>query len=496
MTIELNRGQRLFQLGRHAEAASALAGHLTEVPGDAFALGLLALSQLELEQWKDASRSAADAVGEDPTYSFAWYALGQVHLACGRKEEALAAARECVRLEPDDADGFALLASVHSDSKRWADLEAAAREGLELDPEHGGCANLLAHALRMQGDREQARVVLGGQLANDPEDPQTHANQGWNELHAGDHDAALEHFREALRLDPELEWARRGVVESLAARHWFYRPVLRYFLWMEGLTGRAQVTLLLGAYFIYRVVLSGLATAGAPLAVTWTVIGVYGTAVLSTWFARPFANLLLLAHPLGRLALERRERLQAVLLASLVGGGLACLVIGLTGGTGLWRVGAALILSSYSASLCFGFERTRSTVIMATFAVVIALMATAWAVEGTRVEAERMELATLHEEGLEIVARRDELAAEGEVLRGAEPLDLDALTSLAERVTKLKEDDARVEGRFVELDFAGRVDDVVSRRKRASTLLTITGLLAVFASQALAVWLLAREERH
>ncbi len=50
--------------------------------------------------------------------------------------------------------------------------------------------------------------TLGSALANDPENALTHANQGWALLHRGDHERALEHFREALRIDPELEWAR------------------------------------------------------------------------------------------------------------------------------------------------------------------------------------------------------------------------------------------------------------------------------------------------
>ena len=80
----------------------------------------------------------------------------------------------------------------------------------------------------------------GSALANDPENALTHANQGWALLHRGDHAKALEHFREALRIDPELDWARAGIVEALKARHLIYRLMLRFFLWIGRQASVAQ----------------------------------------------------------------------------------------------------------------------------------------------------------------------------------------------------------------------------------------------------------------
>src|SRR6185295_5916341 len=75
---------------------------------------------------------------------------------------------------------------------------------------------------------------------------------GWALLHAGDAKRALEHFREALRLDPELEFARAGVVEALKARNPIYRVMLLYFLWMARLSGRTRWGIILGGYFGFR----------------------------------------------------------------------------------------------------------------------------------------------------------------------------------------------------------------------------------------------------
>ncbi len=88
---------------------------------------------------------------------------------------------------------------------------------------------------------------------HNPNNPNTHANLGWALLHKGEHEKAMIHFREALRLDPELQWAQQGIVEALKARHFIYRVMLKYFLWMSRLGSRAQWGVILGAYFGHRV---------------------------------------------------------------------------------------------------------------------------------------------------------------------------------------------------------------------------------------------------
>jgi len=109
-----------------------------------------------------------------------------------------------------------------------------------LDPEHAGCLNLRAMAEVKLGRKAQAAATIEAALARDPENAGTHANRGWTYLEESDPGRALEHFREALRLDPENEWAREGMVEALKARHGVYRLVLRCFLWMQKLGESAR----------------------------------------------------------------------------------------------------------------------------------------------------------------------------------------------------------------------------------------------------------------
>jgi hypothetical protein len=128
-------------------------------------------------------------------------------------------------------------------------------------------------------------------------------------LHRGDHRGALEHFREALRLDPELEWARAGIVEALKARYLLYRVMLRFFLWMGRQSTVAQWVVILGFVFGRRI-LADLARSHPALApFLFPVLALSFAFLLLTWIASPLFNLLLRLNHFGRLALSREQRI-------------------------------------------------------------------------------------------------------------------------------------------------------------------------------------------
>src|SRR5262249_2143492 len=157
-----------------------------------------------------------------------------------RPDEAEVAIAEAIRLNPLDADYHQLLAGVRYEQRRWPDALAAAQEGLRLDPEHVGCNNMRALALVKLGRQGEPGRTPEPSLARDPDNAMTHANMGWALLEKAETAKSLDHFREALRLDPELEWARAGIVEALKARYLIYRWILHYFLWMQKLSHKAQ----------------------------------------------------------------------------------------------------------------------------------------------------------------------------------------------------------------------------------------------------------------
>ena len=135
----------------------------------------------------------------------------------------------------------------------------------------------------------------------------THANQGWTLLEANEPAKALEHFREALRIDPTSQWARQGIIEALKARHFVYRMMLIYFLWMAKLSGKMQWGVVIGAYVLFQV-LRGWANANPEMApFLWPLLGLYIAFVFLGWTAVPLFNLLLRLNRFGRLALSDEQ---------------------------------------------------------------------------------------------------------------------------------------------------------------------------------------------
>lgn len=292
---------------------------LSQNPENAFALALLAISLAELERRDEAETAAREAIGSAPDLPFAHYALARVLMDRHRPDDAATAIAEAIRLEPGDADFHATNAAIQFQKEQWPAALQAAETGLQMDPEHVNCNNLRAMALVKLGRKSEAGATLDTTLSREPENSITHANKGWTLLEQGRRKEALAHFRESLRLEPGNEWAREGLVEALKAGNPIYAIVLKYFLWMRKLSPRARWGIVIGGYFGNRM-LSVMASSNPDLA-PWLlpVRALYISFALLTWLAAPIFNLFLFAHPIGRYALSKRERLQALLVA-------ACLV--------------------------------------------------------------------------------------------------------------------------------------------------------------------------
>ena len=286
-------------------AETELRQSLAADPGDAYAHALLALCLAHRESFQEATDEARQAVHLAPDFSFAFYAHAQVMFDRNRFPEALAAINEAIRLDPQDADYFAVLASIHMQESRWRDALNAAEQGLQFDPEHVGCTNLRAMAMVRLGRKSEAGRTIDAALSKNPDNSVTHANQGWTLLEIGDAKKAAEHFREALRLDPQNEWARQGIIEALKAKNIIYALMLKYFLWMAKFSRRAQWLILIGGYFGNQM-LGSLSQSNPELAPWVLPLRIlYVVFALMTWLAYPFFNLLLASQqiwPAGAIA--------------------------------------------------------------------------------------------------------------------------------------------------------------------------------------------------
>lgn len=346
MSAHMERAGLLIGQDRFTMAEAELRQHLGGEPDDAVAHALLGFCLSRQEKHDEAEREARQAIGLGPDHPLTHYFLGEVLVQRNRFDEAMAAAEEAIRLNPEDADLHSLKGSVHLCRRQWPEALEAADRGLALDPEHVGCNNLRAMALTQLGRKDEAGRTIGAALEREPENALAHANRGWAYLHEASPAKALEHFREALRLDPTCEYSRAGIVEALKARNMIYGLMLRWFLWMGRLSGKAQWAVIIGLFVGARLLRSvGRSNPGLEPFV-WPILIVYNLFCFMTWFADPLFNLLLRLNPFGRLALSRDQ----IVASNWVGGALLGTVAGaaawaITGQT-LWGLaaGASLLM--------------------------------------------------------------------------------------------------------------------------------------------------------
>ena len=307
MNPNLQRAILLFQQSRHDMAADELRQSLAVEPRDPYAHALLALCLAHQEQFKEATEEAQQAVHLGPDDPFAFYALAKIWYERNYEKEALRAIQEALRLDSSETSYYALLAQIHLREARWRDALDAAERGLQLDAEDVDCTNLRAIALVKLGRKSEAGGTIDAALRRNPDNAITHANQGWTLLEKNQPKQALEHFREALRLDPQNEWARRGIIEALKARNIIYALMLRYFLFMAKFGKRGQWAILLGAYFGSQIlrVLSNQHPAWEPWILPIQIL--YVAFALMTWIASPLFNLILRLSRFGRMLLSREQ---------------------------------------------------------------------------------------------------------------------------------------------------------------------------------------------
>src|SRR6478736_4148783 len=214
----VRRAVQLRDLRRYAEAEAMFKDALAQSPHDPDTLHELALCQyLQPQGEKRAIATIESAIAAAPNESDLHATRALILAAIPRVKDAAVAAKEATRLDPYNVRAWVALASSHSAAQRWADVEQAARHALALDPDQSDAATMLAHALRLQGKHEENAGQIAGMLHRDAEDDRVHAAAGWSALQQGRGKEAEKHFLEALRLDPNNDFARQGLLESFRA---------------------------------------------------------------------------------------------------------------------------------------------------------------------------------------------------------------------------------------------------------------------------------------
>jgi Tfp pilus assembly protein PilF len=325
MNPHLQRGLILLHQRRPDLAEAELRLAIAQDPNDGDTHAILADCLCDCKRLPEANDEARQAILLAPDLPRCHLVMARVMFERHRFAEASAAVEEAIRLDPHDPFQFARLATIRYAQRDWTGTLKASEAGLEIEPQNIDCNNFRAMALVKLGRREEASAAIGSVLALDPENAFSHANLGWTLLHQGEPTKAKEHFREALRLEPGMDFARRGLIEAMKARNPIYALMLRYFLWMGRLSRRAQLGVVIGGLFVQQALASLANQYPALNPYVLPIMIAYVVFALMTWLANPLFNLLLFLNRFGRHALSREQKIESIAVGLMVGTALASL---------------------------------------------------------------------------------------------------------------------------------------------------------------------------
>lgn len=327
MDEQLKRAQMLMQHRRYDEAEKILQSSLSQLPNEPHVLALYAELSILQEKTDKAKLLIENAIGLAPEMGFLFYIKAKVHLEMEAYDEAENNLQMAIERAPYDDDNYALLASIKLVRKQYHTALELAEKALEINPQNIQGLNTRATALLKLDRKEASFQTIEGVLREDPNNAYTHMNYGWNLLEKGDHQKALIHFQEALKNNPNLEYAKAGMVEALKANNIFYRAFLKYAFWIGNLTKKYQWGVVIGFYAIFRVIKMIASQNQALLPILMPVLIFLSLIAFSTWILSPVGNLFLRLSKFGKHILTKEE----LISSTFVGISILVSIAGLIG---------------------------------------------------------------------------------------------------------------------------------------------------------------------
>jgi tetratricopeptide (TPR) repeat protein len=310
--ILLERSRVLLEQGRNKDAIQQLQLALQQDPRNDHALSLMGrcfYNQKKYDEGMDFIRQAIN-VRADEDYYYYLLAFGHYY-----KDQNLVAQRmltKAVELNPYVADYFGLSALICIEDVELKTALKKANEGLAIDPENISCLNARATALNKLKQTDAAIETMRTALGQNPENEFTHTTIGWNFLEKGKHKDAAYHFREALRIHPNLENAQSGLKQALKSRIAPYRWLLQYSFWISNRGKNLQWILPLALFVLVRLVVVVLGKESNFSMAVMIVMACYLLFVVTSWVINPIANFTLLFNKDGKYALTNSEKWSAI----------------------------------------------------------------------------------------------------------------------------------------------------------------------------------------
>lgn len=347
----------LIEQGRYKEAIKVFNDELSQDPANHELLYYLSLAQYHVEDMQKQSLQTIDEAIKHETQEPAYFQLRSLILAdLKRPKLALDSVNEALRLDPQYAQAHASKAYIYCGMEKWKEAEQCARDALSFDADNPFAGNILVNSLRMQNKLDESVHLTSDLLAKDPDSYLSHSNRGWVYLHKKDYPQAQVHFREALRLHPNFEPARAGMLEVFRAKSPLYRLYLQYAFFMSQQTKSIRIMVIIGIYVAFRSAMKGLQQVlNGPYAFFgYVAIVILYSLLFWTWLAPGIGNLLILTDSFARHSLNRKEKLDAVFVGGSFFAGVILVLTGiLLELKPIMLVGFALAASAIPFSMTF-----------------------------------------------------------------------------------------------------------------------------------------------
>jgi len=351
---QLDKARILIEQEKYSLAKKVLQESMQINPNDVNVLATYAQALMGLEEYPQALELVETALGIEPTFAYLYYLKSKIQTDTNKRKEALTYIQKAIEVDPYEAHYRAYFAFLLLHAKDFNKALTVADEALHINAENILALNVRSKALLKLDKKEESAKTIDKALDRDPNNPFTHANYGWTLLEKGEHKQSLTHFREALRLDPTMEFAKSGMSQALKGKYWFYRLYLKYLFWITSLSSNAQFAFIIGIWLLANILNRLADTFPIISPIVTPLIVVYSVFAFSTWIIQPVGNVFLRFNQYGRHLLDEEETLSSTFVGASVLIGILSLVAYLfVGKAFLLTLGAIGILMMLPFSVMF-----------------------------------------------------------------------------------------------------------------------------------------------
>lgn len=303
----LQRGIQLFENGRYKASIPYFKRTLTDDINNYTAKFLLSQAYFNTNDNDQALIIATELRSEYPNDSHVYFLLSQINLHKDNEKEAMVLINQAIAIDAYDETYFGQKAFILLKQKQFQSALEFANEGLKINAKSTFCLNARATALTKLKRKDEAQQTIDNLLFDNPDNANSHANVGWSHLERNDTKTALIHFKEALMLDPNSDYARNGMLTAIKSKNKLYHLYLRYSFWMSNKSEKNQWFFIIGIYLIYRFAIKILSTANLTV-LAIPLIVIYLLFALGGWIMEPLSNMILLFDKFGKYLLDKNDK--------------------------------------------------------------------------------------------------------------------------------------------------------------------------------------------